>query len=1477
MVKKTILIKKTDSDVNNILKDTYYPDMEDPDFLKKVVTKREFWKTRIRLKPTTMEKQCQSDKPFQLLPQQEFLKNFINVDTPYSGILIYHGVGVGKCHAKDTPIIMYNGSTKLVQDIKEGELIMGDDSSARRVMSLARGRDIMYKIIPSDGGDIFTVNQEHILVLKNHRGKIKEMSVVEYCRLPVNIQNQLVLYRAAVIFMGNNPVLEITHELINKFDILTGIIPNEILVSSLTNRKKYIGMLLRKIGIKYADHYRVVFKTYIAMHHIKFLARSCGYGAFDFFKNYTHQSGFTELFGDFHPGMPVYVPTTPFRCIDVMEDDYYGFTLDGNCRYLLGDFLVTHNTCSAIQIAKGFKNVLRRIHGGSENRKILVLIPGDKLKDNFKRELFNHTKAFRSKSKLSTEQILSMEGETRQCTGSTYEIPVAESRLLDARRIERRIDRMVRNDYRFVNHQKFASDVILLIGGNWDLKLKSLTDLQKEKINKHFRNRIIIVDEIHNIRSNDNNRVAPVLDAVIRYADNIRLVMLTATPMVDDPREIIYLINLLLLNDRRQEIVQNGIFDKFGNFLPGGAELLQKASIGYVSYLRGARPDTFPLRIEPNNTKFINGTFDWKGVQLHNDEKMHRQKLMPVEMSLEHYETYQIAWKKYMETVATNNADEILVEEGSDFEDETNVEGDDESVKDGKKYLPFISLSNIWIPVDNNNGYATKKDEAYSAKIKENVAFQLLQRTDPRTKKRFHQISYQNLAIINRGTREETSILNENHLPKYSTKYSRVLELTRQSRGTVMIYSSYIWFGVYPMAMVLEQNGFQRYIETGDQPLLNYPRNHLGGGGISEPICAYCSKTRKNGKHVLLKEAHKLKPEEYPGDHLHVFKQARYIIVTGGTLFESLRSVFTQSENRWGGEIKVIIGSSAIAEGINLFNIRQTHILEPRYNWSKIEQIIGRATRTCSHIELPQKDRTIEVFLWVSVAPLTANKTEQNTELVNYRYYRKAEIKDRKIKAVEYILKIAAVDCYLNKDGNLFLSENMENWLGFKNGNLQIQNSLGQYKTITIGDEPYSRTCEYRPTCEYRCAWEPDPNNNALTITTDTYTLQHSRSTIDETKREIRRLYLHSPAYTLEGIEQALLSKFPTVERPILYQALEEFLVRGKEYLSDPYHRKGYLIYRGKFYVWQPLEINDESIPIYYRRIPLQTKIRSVIMPLHYNKPNNDENAEEENDVKIVDLVTGVIKHAQKMLESWAFVYDTAKKHQCLILVSMVLDRLPSYREHFLVIQQIYIISITKKIFDDPWLESIVKYYDRIWLEDFTDKKVASGFYWENKFYSWDSKKNELVHIGLTNSTNTITHNYHKRQELFGPLGIVSESEVVQSGRIWRENVPRNVIFGFMEFFRKKEWLFKIVDKTRETGEQTQKVKDSKRSESRGKKCANYSLKDLREIMEKLDAKLVSSSIVTLCNAIEYNLRWKDIRSKKTRWMLTSLEVLLAN
>jgi len=105
--------------------------------------------------------------------QEQYVSNNIKLDDESLGLIITGVNGIGKCFARDTGIIMYDGSVKKIQDISVGDLIMGDDSTPRKVLSLARGKDNMYEI-SNVKGDRYVVNSHHILCLKSSRPYITD-------------------------------------------------------------------------------------------------------------------------------------------------------------------------------------------------------------------------------------------------------------------------------------------------------------------------------------------------------------------------------------------------------------------------------------------------------------------------------------------------------------------------------------------------------------------------------------------------------------------------------------------------------------------------------------------------------------------------------------------------------------------------------------------------------------------------------------------------------------------------------------------------------------------------------------------------------------------------------------------------------------------------------------------------------------------------------------------------------------------------------------------------------------------------------------------------------------------------------------------------------------------------------------------------------------------------------------------------------
>ena len=101
---------------------------------------------------------------------QDIIENIENgqkiIDSLQNGdnILLHGAGGCGKCLAPYEEILLFDGSFKEAQDIIQGDLLMGDDSTPRTVINTCTGQDTMYRIIP-DKGESFVCNEPHILTL----------------------------------------------------------------------------------------------------------------------------------------------------------------------------------------------------------------------------------------------------------------------------------------------------------------------------------------------------------------------------------------------------------------------------------------------------------------------------------------------------------------------------------------------------------------------------------------------------------------------------------------------------------------------------------------------------------------------------------------------------------------------------------------------------------------------------------------------------------------------------------------------------------------------------------------------------------------------------------------------------------------------------------------------------------------------------------------------------------------------------------------------------------------------------------------------------------------------------------------------------------------------------------------------------------------------------------------------------------------
>jgi len=355
------------------------------------------------------------------------------------GAFIFAGYsGCGKCHGKGTPIRMYDGSIKLVEDIKIGDQLMGDDSTPRNVLSLARGRDVMFEVIPNKGGNSFICNKSHILSLWDSRYKtINEISIEDYLKKDKWFKHFNKLYRTAVKYRENdilvdpyfmglwlgsgafdrvaitsadkeiinyiytyasklNLEINVDYDKNNKsniyiitsaskggssdknillnnmrtYGLISGnefkFIPKKYLINSILNRKKLLAGLIDSNGYLNGNCYEITSKYSQLANNIVELCRSLGYCACVTDKMVNNKLYYrVNISGDLSD-LPIRlnkkrsssqkqvedVTVTSFTLKELPVNDYYGFVLDGNSRYLLEDFTVTHNTYTAKILAE---------------------------------------------------------------------------------------------------------------------------------------------------------------------------------------------------------------------------------------------------------------------------------------------------------------------------------------------------------------------------------------------------------------------------------------------------------------------------------------------------------------------------------------------------------------------------------------------------------------------------------------------------------------------------------------------------------------------------------------------------------------------------------------------------------------------------------------------------------------------------------------------------------------------------------------------------------------------------------------------------------------------------------------------------------------------------------------------------------------------------------------------------------------------
>ena len=607
---------------------------------------------------------------------------------------------------------------------------------------------------------------------------------------------------------------------------------------------------------------------------------------------------------------------------------------------LLFHGLGTGKTCSGISVCEEMRDYMKQM---GINKRIIIIAPPNIL-DNFRLQLFDERKL----------KLINGYWNLNACTGNKFikEINPMNMRGLSKQQIVKQIKNIINSYYAFFGPDKFANYVERLLAqfkDTADPEVKARREIAALK--REFSNRLILIDEVHNIRSEDSEskKVSRYLFPVVKNADNLKLLLLSATPMFNSHDEIIWLLNLMNMNDGRSEITISDVFDKSGDFKKDaggnevGKELLIRKATGYISYLRGENPYTFPFRIYIKNIDVKPPPVQMNDAEIDDDAQLKHIELCTT--SLDDYQT--AAYKHIIDDLRRNKPEHFNSDVGG---------------------MGYSILSNP-IQALNMTYPADLEDEPEALVGKRGMAATM--KFDKDTKRKF---AYRDAVLEKYGR-----VFSPKEIGKYSAKIKFIVDRILKSEGIVLIYSQYIEGGCVPLALALEEAGITRY---GDDHNL------------------FSKAPTKNIDAISLKDS-------------AVENPAKYIMITGDGDFSPNNAAevkaATTSDNINGEKVKVVIISSAGSEGIDFKYIRQVHILDPWFNINREEQIIGRGVRFCSHKDLPIEKRNVEIYMHASTFD------DGEVESADRYVYRLAEQKAIKIGRVTRALKETAVDCNLSK------------------------------------------------------------------------------------------------------------------------------------------------------------------------------------------------------------------------------------------------------------------------------------------------------------------------------------------------------------------------------------------------------------------------------------------------------------------------------
>ena len=796
-------------------------------------------------------------------------------------------------------------------------------------------------------------------------------------------------------------------------------------------------------------------------------------------------------------------------------------------------------TCTAITIAESFLDMF-------PNQKILLVAPKN-IQAGFKREIFDI-------NSVSLAKTAGGKNHHKGCTGDIY-LQLTNSfgeQSLDL--IQTRVTKIINTRYQFLGYTSFSKYIENKI--EIAAKYPNAEEMKRQIIREEFSNRVLIVDEAHNLRDENlegddddaddasiadtsegraGKQLTPFLLDVLRYAENISLVLMTATPMYNSYREIIFLLNLLLLNEKRTKDLLNEreIFDlKTELFRPGGDVKLGRIASQYVSFMRGENPLKFPVRLEPEgDTRLEN----WATTTLRGEEIPEVPRDAEGKLPVEKLPLIEAYFSDAAEEAYYEYSRGLVEQKG------LGITVLDKLVQVGNFIFPGEEdVESFEIGLEDRLGKG-----GFSQTFEKESVGSIVQYRDVRT------------------DRKSSWMVGET-LQNVSAKTYILLERLNSCVGVSFVFSRFVDAGALAIALALEANG---YLPWGrDIPLLADGNRHPDG-----MQCALCNK-RERG--------HGKQPADENGRPEHLFRQARYILITGSDELSPNNAKAIQASrapsNKYGADVKVILGSQVTSVGLDFKFIREIFVFDSWYHLNKLDQVVGRGIRNCSHALLPPALRNCTVSLLIN-----RFSDHQDVETVDMQSYRIALSKAVSVGQVTRVLKAYAVDCSLNR--NAILIEDLDE--------IPMRDSQNNLRpAVNRNDMPFTAMCDWLDSCSYTCKTGSGEELDSKVGEDVDY------STYDEfMMRQHRQMLKKYLVYKITN-EQAFLD-FETIKSdpdflkypPELLRSLLNEMILDKERITSTTYGQGYIVYRNGYYVFQPDTLPDVRVPLAIRlaRIPV--------------------------------------------------------------------------------------------------------------------------------------------------------------------------------------------------------------------------------------------------------------------------------------------------